>query len=93
MNSTTIETLDSLRTINRLLLRAGLSDAQPDVESDCDRARQHILAAIRKLDPDSTKNPPPEEWDVARFLFEADAAGSMLIQKFFRAPGQTDGHN
>lgn len=92
MNSN-IETLDMLRTLNRLLLKAGLSDAQPDVGPDCDQARQNVLNAIRKLDPESAKNPPPEEKDVAAFNLEADAAGSMLIQKFFHAPGQADGHN
>lgn len=92
MNSN-IETLDMLRTINRSLLKAGLLDAQPDVGPECDQARQYVLNAIRKLDPESAKNPPPEERDVAVFNLEADAAGSMLIQKFFRAPGQTDGHN
>lgn len=76
-----METLTALREINAGLLKAALMDTEPDVSADCDRARQPVVEAIRKLDPDSAANPPPEELDVAAFNVSAAGAGQLLIEK------------
>ena len=76
-------TAANLRKANRILLKAALADIESgiDIEKDCNAARQKVLDALRKLDPGSAKNPPPEEIDVAKFNLAAEGAGTMLIEK------------
>lgn len=81
MDDTTMETLTELRKINKKLLKASLIETDPDVSEECDRARQPVVEAIRKLDPASAKNPPPEELDVAAFNIAATGAGTLLVEK------------
>ena len=70
-----------LRKVNRTLLKLSLTDTVPDVGPVLDKARQQVLDALRKIDPDSAKNPPPEEIDVAQFHTAAEGAGTLLIEK------------
>lgn len=74
-------TVEQLREVNGILLKAGLAETDPEIDAECDYARQCVLNAIRKLDPESAENPPPEEMDVAVFNLHAEGAGTLLIQK------------
>ena len=71
-----------LREINRTLLSLSLGDATvPEADDDLDAIRQKVIGVIRRLDPKSAKNPPPEECDVAVFTTQAIGAGVLLIEK------------
>lgn len=76
-----METLNALREVNTTLLKAGLVDTHPDISGECDRARQPVIEAIRKLDPDSAANPAPEELDVDAFHAAATGAGQAVVDK------------
>lgn len=75
------DTLRELRGVNATLLKASLLDTEPDISTECDLARQPVVEAIRKLDPASATNPPPEEMDVVAFHAAAHHAGKHLIDR------------
>lgn len=81
-----------LRRINLSLLTLSLADTNPDIGPKCDSARQQIIEAIRRLDPESAANPPPEELDVASFHLIAEGAGTLLIDKI-QGRGEGGGKN
>lgn len=74
-------TADHLREVNGILLKAALAETTTPIDAECDSARQCVLDALRKLDPESAKNPPPIEMDVVKFNLHAEGAGTLLIQK------------
>lgn len=71
---------DALRDINRELLVTSMSDIPPSVEAECDKARQHVLNALHKLEPPLPGKPlPPEELPVAEFKAKAAEAESKVF--------------
>lgn len=87
------ELLVRLRNTNHELLKLSMAereDARDELVVDfhLDASRQHIIETIRRLDPDSIRQPVAEELDVSVFNVKAQGAGTLLIEKL---KGQGEG--
>lgn len=83
------ELLVRLRNLNHELIKLELADPPRDVtprtlllaEGYVLCARQNLLYAIRRLDPESAVHPVIEEVDVAEFHVKAEGAGTLLLEQ------------